>query len=58
MVFGTPHMTMTRLVFAAASTAYLAIGIPFEERGLIQVFGGEYREYQKQVRWRMIPGVY
>ena len=39
MVFGTPHMTMTRLTFAVISTAYLAIAIPFEERGLVDVFG-------------------
>ena len=44
MVFGTPHMTMTRLTFAVISTAYLAIAIPFEERGLIDVFGSEYRD--------------
>ena len=32
-------MTMTRLTFAVLSTAYLAIAIPFEERGLLDVFG-------------------
>jgi methanethiol S-methyltransferase len=58
MVFGTPHMTMTRLTFAVISTVYLAIAIPMEERGLIRVFGLEYRDYQRRVRWRMLPGVY
>jgi protein-S-isoprenylcysteine O-methyltransferase Ste14 len=58
MVVGTPHMTMTRLTFAVLSTTYLAIAIPFEERGLLAVFGPEYREYQKRVRWRLIPGLY
>jgi methanethiol S-methyltransferase len=58
IVFATPHMTMTRLVFACASTVYLAAAVPFEERALIEVFGPDYRAYQKRVRWRMIPGIY
>ena len=58
VVFGTPHMTMTRLTFAVVSSAYLGFAIPFEERGLIRVFGDDYRRYQRQVRWRMLPGVY
>lgn len=58
LVFGTPTMTVTRAVFAVVSTGYLALAIPFEERGLVQTFGSEYRAYQRQVRWRMIPGVY
>ena len=58
LVFGTPHMTMTRLTFAVISTAYLAIAIPMEERALIGAFGAEYRAYQRRVRWRMLPGVY
>jgi methanethiol S-methyltransferase len=57
-VFGTPHMTNTRFVFAVISSGYLAIAIPFEERSLIRTFGQAYREYQQRVRWRMIPGVY
>ncbi len=57
-VFGTPTMTATRLIFAIISTAYLAIAIPWEERTLVEAFGAQYREYQRRVRWRMLPGVY
>jgi protein-S-isoprenylcysteine O-methyltransferase Ste14 len=58
ITFGTPTMTLTRLAFAAISTAYLAVAIPFEERSLVEVFGDDYRAYQRRVRWRMVPGVY
>jgi protein-S-isoprenylcysteine O-methyltransferase Ste14 len=58
VVFGAPHMTLTRLSFAVISTAYLALAIPLEERSLSRVFGAEYEAYKRQVRWRMLPGVY
>ena len=57
-VFGSPHMTATRFVFAVISTAYLAMAIPWEERGLVKEFGSRYEEYQQRVRWRMVPGLY
>ena len=57
-VFGAPHMTMTRFVFACVSTAYLAVAIPFEERALVETFGPEYAAYQQRVRSRMLPFVY
>jgi len=58
IVFGAPHMTATRFSFAALSTLYLIVAIPLEERSLVREFGGAYRDYQRRVRWRMIPGVY
>jgi protein-S-isoprenylcysteine O-methyltransferase Ste14 len=58
MVFGTANMTANRLVFAVISTAYLILAIPWEERSLVAAHGGQYREYQRLVRWRLIPGVW
>jgi protein-S-isoprenylcysteine O-methyltransferase Ste14 len=58
IVFSTPTMTMTRLVFAVVSTLYLIIAIPFEEALLVEMFGDKYRAYQRQLRWRLIPGVW
>ena len=52
------YMTGTRLSFAVISTTYLMLAIPFEERSLVEVFGEEYVQYQRTVRWRMIPGIY
>jgi protein-S-isoprenylcysteine O-methyltransferase Ste14 len=57
-VFGAPHMTATRFTFAVISTLYIALAIPLEERTLMQVFGADYRDYRRKVRWRMIPGIY
>jgi protein-S-isoprenylcysteine O-methyltransferase Ste14 len=56
--FGAPHMTATRALFAVVSTAYLALAIPWEERGLVRTFGAEYEAYRRKTRWRMLPGLY
>jgi protein-S-isoprenylcysteine O-methyltransferase Ste14 len=58
VVFGVPHMTATRFVFAVVSTLYLIVAIPFEERSLGEAFGDEYRNYQRKVRWRLVPGLW
>ena len=57
-VFGAAHMTADRLTFAAITTAYLCVAIPWEERSLLRMFGESYARYQRNVRWRMIPYVY
>lgn len=58
MVFAVPDMTWTRCLFAAVSSAYLVVAIPFEERSLIEMFGETYVEYQRRVRWRIVPGMW
>ncbi len=58
MVFGAAHMTGDRLAFAATTTTYLIVAIPWEERSLRQSFGEQYARYMRDVRWRMIPFIY
>jgi methanethiol S-methyltransferase len=57
-VFGAAHMTGDRAVFAAITSFYLVIAIPWEERSLARAFAREYETYRRQVRWRVIPFVY
>ena len=57
-VFGAAHMTADRLAFAAITTAYLLVAIPWEERSLLRMFGEPYARYQRTVRWRILPYVY
>jgi protein-S-isoprenylcysteine O-methyltransferase Ste14 len=58
MVLPASPMTMTRLVFAVVSCAYLVVAIPFEERSLRATSGGAYERYMNQVPWKLIPGVF
>ena len=58
VVFGAAHMTADRLAFAAISSFYLVIAVPWEERSLMKSFGPAYANYQRRVRWRVIPYVY
>ncbi len=58
IVCAAPAMTAGRALFAGISTLYLVVAIPLEERSLVQAHGEDYRRYQRQVRWRLLPGIW
>jgi hypothetical protein len=58
IVFGSANLTGDRFVFAAVTSFYLLLAIPWEERSLEQLFGAEYARYKRTVRWRVLPFVY
>jgi protein-S-isoprenylcysteine O-methyltransferase Ste14 len=58
MVWPAPLMNTTRLAFAAISTLYLILAIPFEERDLRRTFGEAYGHYASRVRYKIVPRIY
>lgn len=47
--WGTPVMSTGHLLFAAVTSAYILVGIWFEERDLLAQFGQRYRSYRERV---------
>lgn len=54
--WAAPVMTVGHALLAAGMTAYILIGVHYEERDLIGFFGAEYRAYRAQVG-AVIPGL-
>ena len=58
IVWLAPHMNGARIVFAAISSLYLILAVPFEERDLRRTLGPAYEDYMRKVRWKIVPGVF
>lgn len=54
--WATPKMSVGHLFFAIAGTAYILIGIRFEERDLRTRYGADYQQYAKRVP-SIVPSV-
>jgi protein-S-isoprenylcysteine O-methyltransferase Ste14 len=50
----TPHFTLGHLVLALGLTLYVVIGVHYEERALVALFGTEYQSYQSSTP-RFLP---
>jgi protein-S-isoprenylcysteine O-methyltransferase Ste14 len=54
--WAAPTMSVTRLVFAVATTAYMLIAIQFEEHDLVHEHGASYEDYRRRVPM-ILPGL-
>ncbi|MEY4269360.1 MAG: hypothetical protein RLZZ58_576 [Pseudomonadota bacterium] len=54
--WSAPTMTVGHMLLAAGLTVYILIGIAYEEKDLVNLFGQEYRAYRAKVGM-LFPGV-
>ncbi|MBC8075054.1 MAG: hypothetical protein H7Y32_03180, partial [Chloroflexales bacterium] len=47
--WSTPRMTWSQLLFALGMSAYILIGLRYEERDLLRAFGNAYASYRQRV---------
>ncbi|WP_265569705.1 methanethiol S-methyltransferase [Sphingomicrobium nitratireducens] len=55
-LWATPEMSVGHLVLSASLTAYILIGIHYEEKDLVAHFGAQYEDYRRKVG-SLIPGL-
>ena len=55
-IWFTPVMTVGHLMFALGMSAYILIGVAYEERDLIRAFGDRYLAYRAQTG-RFLPAI-
>lgn len=54
--WATPEMSAGHLLLALGMSAYMLIGIRYEERDLVATFGATYEDYRRRVGM-LVPGV-
>ncbi len=57
LLWATPHMSTGHALLSAAVTAYIFIGLYFEERALMHSFGSTYAEYRRRVG-KLLPRIW
>lgn len=54
--WSVPRMTAGHLIFSGGMTAYIFIGVYFEEKSMVRRFGERYEDYRKRVP-KFFPGM-